>query len=1144
MANNYGTTPWGAYFLDAINKEYYYDARIGRGKTYANTGKVLTVDIQGSRVDAKVQGSYGYPYKIALKFDHFTADEIEKIYTIIEKDSLSFACVINGELPQTLLEQLKRGGISLFPSNWQKLERSCSCPDWGDPCKHMAGVYFILTSVIDKNPFLLFELRGVDLTAHYKIKQELIVPHPFQISYLEDVVEIKAEKSCEIVNYEPFKDFILSKLKSEPVFMRQDFKKLLDDFYKYAKRNLGLHIYPNKSEKTESLQRILSQSDIKFELLENFYGSEFIITNSLFKQEQTKELFKDLPHSIKDNILKIAPITLMNLFLAFDDETKGNSQYRYLFYLFRVAYLLIESSGFIPNIIDEKEQFFGIFKPLSSPLSIQKQFLSLDKITPAIAQDKKSKKIFDASTTNEIILSSLMSEYVLLINFPLKKGRSNKFDLSLFEALFHNIPFKTKKFETMEFAKSIDRYFAIFGLLNSDLKFKLLIEPKKSAYSLSITVNDKYLHQAQESEQKLQILMVLTKFSEEIYEIKTLIKEQYIILSKERLEEFILFKKDFILDLGIDIILPKELKNLLKPKLQIKAKSSSKSFQSFLSLDKLLEYDYEIAIGDTTISQREFEKLLKEGRELIKFRDNFVILNAKEVQNIFKNIEKNQTLSRFELLQMNFNDEIELDEYLQSYLRELFSFKEFNQPQINADLRAYQSRGFNWAINNLLNGFGVIFADDMGLGKTIQAITVLKYLKENDYLNAPALVVVPTTLLNNWEKEIEKFAPSLTFTQYYGAKREFKKADMIFTTYHTLGRDLEKLKKHKFDAIIIDEAQKIKNPQTQIAKATKAIKAKYKIALSGTPVENNLSELWSIFDFALPKYLKTLKVFQKEYAKEIEINKDKIKAEKLKNITAPFMLRRVKTDKSIIKDLPEKIITDSFITMEKSQAILYKSMVDETLKTIDSTDASERSGLIFKLITSLKQICNHPRNFDKKSNLDAELSGKTKYLLELLDTILQRDEKTLIFTQYTQMGDILEKIIEEKLYTTPLYLKGSQSKNTRDKIIESFQNNPNYKIFILSLKAGGTGLNLTQANNVIHFDLWFNPAVENQATDRAFRIGQHKNVNVFRFITQNSFEEKIDKMIKSKMALQELSVSQKESWIGKMSDEELGKLFG
>jgi SNF2 family DNA or RNA helicase len=404
------------------------------------------------------------------------------------------------------------------------------------------------------------------------------------------------------------------------------------------------------------------------------------------------------------------------------------------------------------------------------------------------------------------------------------------------------------------------------------------------------------------------------------------------------------------------------------------------------------------------------------------------------------------------------------------------------------------------------------------------------------------MIIVPTSLLNNWENELEKFAPSLGFFSYYGLKREVKDSDILITTYDIARRDLALLKKEKIDCLIIDEAQKIKNPNTETTKAIKSIKAKYKIALSGTPVENNLAELWSIFDFALPKYLKTLKDFTKNYAKDIEIQKDIQKIEKLKKITAPFMLRRLKSDKTIAPDLPEKIIIDDYSTMTKNQAALYQNVVDESFRILDSEE--DQKGLILKLIISLKQICNHPRNYDKTSDIDSALSGKSQQLINRLDTILQRDEKVLIFTQYTQMGDILVKMIEDELLTTPLYLKGSQSKKKRDEIVDSFQNDPKHKIFILSLKAGGVGLNLTAANHVIHYDLWFNPAVENQATDRAFRIGQNKNVSVYRFITKNSFEEKIDKMIKAKQELSNLSVSIGENWLGNMDKDELREIFG
>lgn len=428
----------------------------------------------------------------------------------------------------------------------------------------------------------------------------------------------------------------------------------------------------------------------------------------------------------------------------------------------------------------------------------------------------------------------------------------------------------------------------------------------------------------------------------------------------------------------------------------------------------------------------------------------------------------------------------------------------------------------------------------MGLGKTIQAITSLLFLKENNHITNNIIVVVPTSLLTNWEKELEKFAPTLSFFSFYGSKRVMRKADIILTTYDLVRRDFESFKQLKIDCLIIDEAQKIKNPDTNITQAIKSLKAKYKIALSGTPVENNLSELWSIFDFALPKYLKSLKDFQNIYAKDIEIHKDTQKIEKLKKITAPFMLRRLKTNKDIICDLPDKIIIDEYATMSKEQASLYKSVLDDTMKQMDQKDSK---GLIFKLLIALKQICNHPRNFDKASDSNPTLSGKTQLLLTLLDSIMLQDEKVLIFTQYTQMADILVEVIEKELFTKPLLLKGNMTKTQREDVVEKFQSDNRFKIFILSLKAGGVGLNLTAANHVIHYDLWFNPAVENQATDRAFRIGQTKKVTVHRLITKNSFEEKIDKMIKAKQELSELSVNIGENWLKDMSKDDLLDIF-
>ena len=304
-----------------------------------------------------------------------------------------------------------------------------------------------------------------------------------------------------------------------------------------------------------------------------------------------------------------------------------------------------------------------------------------------------------------------------------------------------------------------------------------------------------------------------------------------------------------------------------------------------------------------------------------------------------------------------------------------------------------------------------------------------------------------------------------------------------------------------------------------------------------------MSELWSIFDFTLKGYLGELPNFINRYAKPIEIEKDRAVAKTLQEITAPFMLRRLKTDKNIISDLPDKIIIDEYATMTPKQAALYQSIVDETLQTLESVEPQNRSGLIFKLITELKQTCNHPRNLDKVSDASSELSGKSALLLELLEPIIARGEKVLIFTQYVQMAQILAQIIEKELLIEPLMLDGSLSKKAREEVVARFESSHESPIFILSLKAGGVGLNLTSASNVIHYDLWFNPAVENQATDRAFRIGQKRNVFVYRLITKNSFEEKIDNMIKAKIALGDMSVAVGEKNLASMSQEEIGALM-
>ncbi len=613
----------------------------------------------------------------------------------------------------------------------------------------------------------------------------------------------------------------------------------------------------------------------------------------------------------------------------------------------------------------------------------------------------------------------------------------------------------------------------------------------------------------------------------------------------------------------IDVILPDELVNVVVPRASINAKvKASRSadladiFNSNtsgkISLDDILDFSYEIAIGNDKISLEEFNKMVENSTGLIKYKNKYVLVDKEESKKIFEQVAKAnlKSMSRMELIHAAMSGQI--DEYDFDY-DDAFArvIKDFTKPvevtvpkTLVGELRPYQQVGLKWLWTNVSKGFGACMADDMGLGKTIQVISLILKLKEEKSLTKPVLVICPTTLMGNWMKELQMFAPSLDAVVYHGAERKLDvKHDVILTTYAIMRIDVEELKKESWGMIIVDEAQNIKNPDTAQTLAIKMLKSDIKIAMTGTPVENRLTELWSIFDFINKGYLGSLKDFQKSYAIPIERFKETSRAAKLKMSVSPFVLRRLKTDKHVITDLPEKMVLNEYCYLTKPQAVLYEKTLNEMMDKISGFTGINRRGNIFKLITALKQICNHPYQFLKSGEMGKELSGKMEKCVSTVQTILENNEKTLIFTQYKEMGDILTKVLAQECNTEPLFFHGSLTVPQREELIDKFQNDDDTKLMILSLKAGGTGLNLTSATNVIHYDLWWNPAVEEQATDRTYRIGQDKNVMVHRMITLGTFEEKIDEMLKSKKELADLAVYEGEKIITELSDEEIYNIF-
>ena len=613
----------------------------------------------------------------------------------------------------------------------------------------------------------------------------------------------------------------------------------------------------------------------------------------------------------------------------------------------------------------------------------------------------------------------------------------------------------------------------------------------------------------------------------------------------------------------IEIILPKELTNIIIPRASINAKvKASRSgdlmnifntvSNSAISLDDILDFSYEIALGDEKMSLEEFNKLVSESDGLIEHNGKYILIDKAEGIKLYNQITNanHKKMTRLELIQASMSGQLQnydfnYDEAYANVIKDFAKPIEVEEPNgLNGTLRPYQMTGLKWLWTNVAKGFGCCMADDMGLGKTIQVISLILKLKEENKLKEPVLVVCPTTLMGNWIKELQMFAPSLSAITYHGLDRKLDtKKDVILTTYAIMRIDVEEIKKYNWGMIVVDEAQNIKNPDTAQTVAIKALKSNIKIAMTGTPVENRLTELWSIFDFINKGYLGSLKDFQKSYAIPIERFKENSRATKLKLSVSPFVLRRLKTDKTVISDLPDKVVLNDYCYLEKAQAVLYEKTLNEMMDKISGFSGVNRCGNIFKLITALKQICNHPYQFLKSGGTSKELSGKAEKCISLVQNIIDSDEKTLIFTQYKEMGDLLSKIILEECATDPSFFHGSLTVPQRENLIEDFQNNKERKVMILSLKAGGTGLNLTSATNVIHYDLWWNPAVEEQATDRTYRIGQSKNVMVHRLITLGTFEEKIDEMLKSKKELADLAVYEGEKIITELSDDEIYEIF-
>ena len=1219
----YGKTWWGQQWLHALTS-IDMENRLPRGKTYANKGAVQTLTIANNQISALVKGSAPRPYRTKLSVPLFSDSEKEALLTEISANPAILAQLLNRQLPPDLVDFADRRGIRLFPRSFDDLTMGCSCPDYAIPCKHLAAVVYVIANEIDRNPFLVFQLKGLDILAELQKNQtESLTGTMGSVLSLRDICtddlpddedwkpDPKAHARLDFATIPPLAESLLGLLSTDVTFAKSDFHKSLSKAYTLFGKPTDTKLpMVRETSATKIAHKNSADTDVP-----DLSDSIELQLDELMELRKIN-VFSEHGEQRSLSDFKMSDLTDWLSTLTEDDWAEMSDSVRGLYLVRQFSAVLLRRGAVVPQLLrvgaaEEQNRVRWLPATLNEAVRQQTEILTT-QLPPTLLTLRWQKEILAFPGEQHVLM--LCSLFMRRTIKPATIELWERWPLEDADRLFFGI--ETLRFEGFgkremplaiqlwlnDFFLTHKRFVPILAVEDSELgestapadrpgdefRVSLLIRdreanktdpapemtkkptrttkkatPSAPAVALN-TVPAAPMPLAEILSDKkhagirmavLQDLLVLSRHFPDLAKLTKAGGETHLFYKPEAFVKILLETLPRMQLLGIALWLPKSLQHWVRPQVggRLKAKAKVTANNAFMKLDDMLTFDWQVALGGEMVSVREFQKLVNNSTGLVKIKDQYVLIDPNDLAKLYKQLENPPELTGSELLRAALSEEYKGGRLgIPSEVRQII--KQFTdsptQPlpdELRATLRPYQQRGYDWLVKNTALGMGSLLADDMGLGKTLQIIALmLRFKQEGRFDKQKGLVVLPTTLLTNWQKEMARFAPHLQAHIYHGANRKLPDDktpyDLLLTTYGVVRSDLETFKKTTWAVVVIDEAQNIKNSDTEQTKAVKTLKSPLRIALSGTPVENRLSEFWSIMDFVNKGYLGGLTKFNEEFGKPIQQERDQQKLDQFKRVTSPFLLRRVKTDKTIISDLPDKIENNQFCALTSEQAALYESVVQESIRAIEDKDGIARRGLVLKLMTALKQIGNHPHQYLKDGPSAPALSGKATLLLNLLENIYASHEKVLIFTQYREMGGLLQGFIQQAFGQQPLFLHGGTSRPERDRMVEQFQNNRSDHTFILSLKAGGTGLNLTQANHVIHYDLWWNPAVENQATDRAFRIGQTKNVLVYRLMNQGTLEEKIDAMIRSKKELADLSVKTGETWLGDLSDEDLKEL--
>lgn len=1148
-----------------------------QGYYYLEQGALQELTLTEKGVIKAQVSDYGTRvYQQELQLPIFSSQQLNAWSSYFQQNPYWLSQLLSQQVPLELFQVAEQLLAPLLPEGLQEWKMACSCSKRSIPCKHLTTVLLAIKQQIEQAPFWLFQLRGVSLEKLLEQENRDLVATELKRfpSLHQQTLVLEQQKET------PYDSSTLRQLDWSGINNRwKEYMRLLDNrplFYQgqlkaQLQQQLRKAIQSHKKQKLEQTaylfghQQLKQTKDIALVLdknhqLVNFFALQGDKNQSLFAPDQALEGCIGVLETVDLKELPLYPEAFIALHSIYRFALKLLYEQAYL------PYLLACPAGFLIQwlpayTVDEKIR------------QLLRQLVSHSPSDLLLLDDAPLKKLHPEKQI--LSLCHLVASYYLQKNkewIPEWTNSQQKITYCFFSG--QPTPFEGSKEQSVP--KSIRAWLQPFYLGQAQYApvIKILeIEQEEGEHHFCLQIQienrgnradflvDLAEFMRQQDKKKyhlivLQELQRLTQYYPDLAFILSQESKQHILYTSTEFERIFFEVLPMLKMLNIAVILPYSLKHLTKPRLGMSIRTKEKlrnKKPSLVSLKSLLKVEWKVTVGTEMIEAVEFLKLTKRKSGLVRYKGRYLYLNEEEFEKILQQLQVPPPATANQLLQVALSCyegdySVVVSQEVELLLQKMQAPIVVVPPEtLQATLRPYQQVGYAWMYKNAQLGVGSLIADDMGLGKTLQVIALLLKFKEEGYLdNKQALVVVPTSLLTNWRKEIKKFAPLLATGLYHGAKRRLpSEVDVVLTTYGVVRIEGARLNQLDWYCLIIDEAQAIKNAAAGQTTAVKALDADLKIAMSGTPVENRLAEYWSIMDFVNPNYLGTRADFSERYSQPIECENDQQCLAAFRKVTAPFILRRLKSDKSIIQDLPDKVEQNYIANLQPVQAELYQKIVNDSLAELKlyKKKPKKRQGLLLKLMGTLKQICNHPYQYLQSGGSGPVHSGKSQQLMDLLTRIERQQEKALVFTQYRKMGRLMKGWIKERFGKEPLYLHGGCSRTERDLMVEAFQTDKQERIFLLSLKAAGTGLNLTAANHVIHYDLWWNPAVEAQATDRAYRIGQRKNVQVYRFITQGTLEEKIDAMIQSKKALADRTVTLGEQWLGDLSQEDLEDLL-